>query len=213
MRMWPALSRCLTVTRTFVLWSFFRSRYLFSDRRSFTCAVARAGIANLVDPSIRRRLALAVVSLTTPLQRLVLPQCMVTGATRFLVTVIGRLEMCTNDLPTLVGSVLGCEEGGGVFVTGGRAVVSIVNAVLAGDASTLPARSVARTPKVCDPSLSELETHGDVHGWNACASTLHSKVALGSSDEKANFAAGLFEGLGGAVSIVVSGGVRSTVHA
>jgi len=46
---------------------------------------------------------------------------MVMGASRFLLTLTGRLEMRTNDLATVVGSALGCGEcgeGGGGFVTG-----------------------------------------------------------------------------------------------
>ena len=91
-------------------------------------------------------------------------------------------------------------------------MVSTVNALLAGDASTLPARSVARTLKMWKPSLSEPEIKGDEHGAKSCASMLHSNVALGSSDEKVNLVVALFVGLEGTVSIVVSGGVRSTVH-
>jgi hypothetical protein len=147
------------------------------------------------------------------MQRLVLPQCMVTGATRFLVTLIGRLEMCTNDFPTAVGFVLGCgecREDGGGSVPGGP--VSTVNAVVAGDASTLPARSVARTLKVWEPSLKAPEPQGDEHGANPCASMLHSNVAFGSSEEKATLAVGLFVGLEVVAAIVVSGGVRSTVQ-
>jgi hypothetical protein len=153
-------------------------------------------------------------------------QFSVMGARRSLVTLIGRLAMSTNDVATVSGAVgvvirpsaLDCGEGGenedgGLSVTGGSGVASTVNAMIAGDASTLPARSVARTSNVWDPSLRGPETQGDEQGTVSCASTLHSNVALGSSDEKVNVAVGLLVGSGGPVSIVVSGGVRSTVHA
>jgi hypothetical protein len=117
--------------------------------------------------------------------------------------------MSTSEVVTLGEG--GEDEDDGVSVTGGVALT--VNALFAGDSSMLPARSMARTSNLWDPLLRGWETQGDEQGRNFSASTLHWNVALGSSDEKVNVVVGSSVGLLGPVPIVVSGGVRSTVHA
>ena len=64
-----------------------------------------------------------------------------------------------------------------IDVSGG--VLSTVDTVklrLAGVGSTLPARSMARTSKVCGPSESAEVVNGVVHEANTPASTRHWKV-------------------------------------
>ena len=56
------------------------------------------------------------------------------------------------------------------------AVASTVKELSAGDSSTLPAPSIARTLKVCGPSVSWAEVYGEEQDANASASTLHSNV-------------------------------------
>ena len=60
------------------------------------------------------------------------------------------------------------------------AVVSTVNVREAGVASALPAASLARTEKVCEPSPSPVRSFGDVQAAQAPASSLHSNVAPSS---------------------------------
>ena len=89
-------------------------------------------------------------------------------------------------------------------------MVSTVNVRIAGVPSTLPAASVARTRTVCSPSLSGSVVSGVAHGVNAAVSTLHAKVA-GSLALNVSSAATMFVNSSGPLSIVVSGGVVSTV--
>ena len=95
------------------------------------------------------------------------------------------LELNANDALVEVVEALGPES---IVVFGG--VVSdgavIVHVCVAGLASVLPAASVARTLKLCEPALSPLYALGLVHDANEPESSLHSKVEPASLEEKAN---------------------------
>ena len=93
------------------------------------------------------------------------------------------------------------------------ATVSTVHVLVAGLWSTFPAPSIARTEKVCAPSASPVYDFGDVQAPHDPVSSLHSKWAPPSADEKVNEAS--FEATGpvGPPPMVVSGAIVSTVHA
>ncbi len=74
------------------------------------------------------------------------------------------------------------------------AAVSTVNAHEAGVGSTFPAVSVARTSKVCAPSVSDAVVSGVVHELQAPPSTRHSNVEPASSAEKVNVGVESFVG-------------------
>ena len=78
--------------------------------------------------------------------------------------------------------------------------------------STLPAKSTARTAKVCESSASAVRVLGVIQAVNGPASMLHSKVAVESG--LLNVKVGVLSLLGsvGLLSIVVSGAVVSTVN-
>jgi hypothetical protein len=90
-------------------------------------------------------------------------------------------------------------------------VVSTFHVKDAGDASTLPAVSVARTSKVCVPSPRPVSERGLVHATNAPPSRLHWNVP---ASFELNWNAALVELLhaGGCESIVVCGFVLSTMR-
>ena len=96
-----------------------------------------------------------------------------------------------------------------IDVSGG--VVSTVQLRVAGDGSTLPAASTARTDHVCDPSDNPLSARGDAHPTQAPASRRHSKEP-DSVEENAKVAAPEATVPDGPAVIDVSGGVVSTVH-
>jgi hypothetical protein len=234
MRGRPAPSRSVTVTVTLTRRSLLTSRYFFFERRTRVLAVTRAGIANLTEPSLTTRLDarlrpparlrlretltfLAVVRVSTPAQSLLPAQLRVTGATRRLDTLIARLAIRTKEVAALTGAAEAVTGepwlAAGVGSAGAPgAVVSTVNVTVAGDASKLPAASVARTSNVCAPSLSGGDVKGVGHGAKPWASNWHANVAFGSSDENVNVGVGLLVGLDGPESIVVSGAVMSTVN-
>src|SRR5712691_10973066 len=81
----------------------------------------------------------------------------------------------------------------------------------AGDGSVLPARSIARTSKVWEPSESASRTWVLVQAEKSPPSTLHSNAELVSVEAKSKLGVGAFDGSPGRVPIEVSGGVRSTV--
>ena len=64
------------------------------------------------------------------------------------------------------------------------ASTSIRNVRAAGEASALPAASIARTSKVWMPWLSAAVVCGDVQGAKAAASTRHANVAAGVGAER-----------------------------
>ena len=59
---------------------------------------------------------------------------------------------------------------------------------VAGDESMLPAASLARTEKVCEPLDRPVSTLGDEHGANSPASSLHSNVEPASGVKNSNVA-------------------------
>ena len=104
---------------------------------------------------------------------------------------------------------MGLGWGGGEVIVVSGARVSIVHVVLAGEASTFPAASVAFTWKVWLPSASPVYDCGLTHETNAAPSREHSKVLLPSVEVKLNEGFGLLLGFDGEAVIVVSGGVVS----
>ena len=96
----------------------------------------------------------------------------------------------------------------GAVVSAG-ALVSTVNDRVAGDASVLPATSVARTATECAPSLSVLVVHGLVQSAHAPESTRHSKTELASVAVKAKVGVLSLDVPVGPDVIVVSGAVVS----
>lgn len=98
-----------------------------------------------------------------------------------------------------------------VMVVSGR-TVSMVHVYEAGVASTLPAGSMARTWKVCEPSASAPVANAEVQALNAEPSTLHWKVEPACVAVKENEDVAEFEMSGGCAVMVVSGGIVSTVH-
>jgi hypothetical protein len=99
---------------------------------------------------------------------------------------------------------------GPIDVSGG--VASIVHAYESGDASTLPAGSIARTWKVCGPSAIPEYACGVVHDVKLAASSLHSKEDPGCVAENEKLGAAVFESADGCAVIDVSGGTVSIVQ-
>src|SRR5688572_20551966 len=95
-----------------------------------------------------------------------------------------------------------------IAVSGG--LVSTVKARSAGEASTFPDASVARTRKVCAPSPSGAVVCGAPQAANAPPSTLHSNVEPASLDERLNVGVESFVCPSGPPVISVLGGVVST---
>ena len=91
------------------------------------------------------------------------------------------------------------------------ATVSTDHTCSAGEASTLPARSRARTRNTCAPSPNPANDAGDKHTKNTAPSSEHSNVTPGS-DANANTAAAEADNTGGTDTNNVSGGVVSTVQ-
>src|SRR3954468_23025776 len=81
----------------------------------------------------------------------------------------------------------------------------------AGDASTLPAASVARTSNVCAPTATPLKSRGDVHAPHTPASRRHSNVAA-SLAPNVKLAVVAVTVPDGPPVIVVSGAVVSTAQ-
>ena len=97
-----------------------------------------------------------------------------------------------------------------MVVSGG--IVSTVHVERAGVRSTLPAGSVARTPKLCVPSARPSYSAGELQVANGAASSEHSKLAPGSSAEKAKAAEALRVSASGPESMLVCGGLVSIVQ-
>ena len=79
---------------------------------------------------------------------------------------------------------------------------------VAGEASLLPAASMATTAKLCLPRLTSID-RGDEHGDAGAPSTEQVKLASGSLAENLKTAFLLFVFAGGCESIFVSGAVVS----
>ena len=92
------------------------------------------------------------------------------------------------------------------------AVVSIVHAWFAGEASTLPAASVARTSNACAPWTRPAYAFGLVQALQPPPSSRHSNVEPDSFGRERERRARRFVGLAGDESIVVCGAVVSIVH-
>jgi hypothetical protein len=90
--------------------------------------------------------------------------------------------------------------------------VSTVHDRDAGEASTLPAGSVARTANECDPSASPEYARGDVHAAHSPLSIRHSNDEPASDEENANDALVSFVSPAGPPEIDVTGGVVSIVQ-
>ena len=82
---------------------------------------------------------------------------------------------------------------------------------MAGEASTLPAASVARMFAVCWPSGRPVNALGDAHGAQAPPSSWHSKLTPPSAELKVTVALEPGDRAGGAEAIVVLGACVSTV--
>src|SRR5262249_60401077 len=89
-------------------------------------------------------------------------------------------------------------------------VWSAVHVRLAGDASVLPAGSVARTSSVWLPSPSADVVSGLVQELQLPPSTRHWKLEPVSDELKSKVGVASFDGSAGPESIVVCGGVLST---
>jgi len=102
---------------------------------------------------------------------------------------------------------------GPVTISVSGAVVSTTQPSVAGDGSTLPARSLARTAKLRVPSLTAASC-GDVHAANAAPSSAHSNVTAPAVSLPANVnsAVSALSSAGGPDSSSVSGAVMSVVH-
>src|SRR3954449_8012092 len=105
-------------------------------------------------------------------------------------------------------------DGPPVIVVSGAVVsagAATVHARDAGDASTLPAASVARTSNVCAPTASPPKSRGDVHAPHTPPSSRHSNVAA-SLAPNVKLAVVAVTVPDGPPVIVVSGAVVSTVQ-
>src|SRR6201999_2677108 len=88
----------------------------------------------------------------------------------------------------------------------------IVQLWVAGEPSTLPAASIARTRNECAPTARPLSARGDVQAAYAALSSEHSNVEPTSVAVNANDAVVAFVLAGGVVPIVVFGAAVSIVH-
>jgi len=97
------------------------------------------------------------------------------------------------------------NAGGADVIVVSGAVTSIVHENDDGDGSVLPAGSMARTLKVCNPSVSGPNVSPLVQAANGAPSTEHWNVAVLSVDENVNVGVELLDGLDGVESSDVSG--------
>jgi hypothetical protein len=122
-----------------------------------------------------------------------------------------NVEPVSEELNVKVGVVLPDGLAGLESIVVFGAVVSSVHVDAAGDASVLPAASVARTSKVWLPSPSAGEiVSGLVHADQLRPSMRHWKVEPVSEELKLKSGVVSFDGSAGPESIVVSGAVLST---
>ena len=113
--------------------------------------------------------------------------------------VFGELQACHAPWSSWHSNVLPCSEEENesvvdfpwteteVIVVLG-ATVSTFQVLAAGDRSFVPAESLARTSKVCEPCGRPVKVFPDVHDDQLRSSSLHWKVAAVSSDENRNVA-------------------------
>src|SRR6185295_3612095 len=117
-------------------------------------------------------------------------------------------EMNVNVAVVLMVGPLGPP--GRICVSGVR--VSTAQAYTAGDRSTLPARSRARTANECAPSPTGPNDAPLVHGRKPPLSSEQSNVTDASLERKLNCAMTLLSWAGGPLSSIVSGATVSIVH-
>src|SRR5919106_507091 len=123
-----------------------------------------------------------------------------------------KLEPPSEDVNEKLGSVSleGSEGAAVMFVFG--AVRSTVHVCDAGVASVLPAASVARTSKVCEPADRLVKLFGDVQEAKEPPSSLHSKLELPSLEVNEKLESVSLEASDGAAVMFVFGAVRSTLQ-
>ena len=123
-----------------------------------------------------------------------------------------NVELCSEEVKEKLGlGLFDGSDGCPVIVVSG-ATVSTVQVEVAGDWSTFPKVSVARTLKVWLPSARPPYVLGEAQLEKAAVSSLHSKVELGLEEVKEKLALALPEGFGGCDVIVVSGPLASIDH-
>src|SRR5262249_40397788 len=101
---------------------------------------------------------------------------------------------------------------GPVVIAISGATVSTVHDAVAGDGSSCPAASVARTANVCGPCARPVSAAGEVHAVSGAPSRLQPNVEPGSLDVDDRLAVAIGSVPLGPAVIAVSGGVRSTVQ-
>src|SRR5687768_1772370 len=89
---------------------------------------------------------------------------------------------------------------------------SILQECVAGVASAFPSESTARTERLCTPGGSGFVENVAVQAVKALPSTLHSNVAVGSSEVNVKSPVGSSVGLGSAVVMLVFGAAVSIVQ-
>ena len=119
---------------------------------------------------------------------------------------LALVEVVVPDGPEPIVVSGGVVSGGGVSEVDGVGSTAQVSA--AGDGSTFPEASTARTEKLCVPRLTEYD-FGEPQDRHLAASSLHSNFEPDSVDVKAKFAEVTVVLANGSAVIVVSGGTLS----
>ena len=124
-----------------------------------------------------------------------------------------RLEPSSLKASSKLALASFVRVGGPAVIDVSGAVVSILQERLAALSSLLPAASVARTEKVCVPSVSASSRTGDVQPANGASSSEHSNSSASagplSAAPNANVANARLVSVGGPESIAVSGGTAT----
>jgi hypothetical protein len=120
-----------------------------------------------------------------------------------------KLEPASLEVKPKLALVLVVDVGGAAVMVVFGGVVSTVHVWLAAVASVLPAGSVARTEKECDPSPRTAYSAGGVQGAKARPSRAHSKLEPSSLELKSKLALALLLRAGGPVSMLVAGATVS----
>jgi len=124
-----------------------------------------------------------------------------------------KVEPLSEELKVKTGVVLPEGLAGLESMVVFGAVRSTVQVSLAGEASVLPAASIARTSNVWLPSARAGETvYGLLQADQLPPSTRHWNVEPDSDELKEKLGVASFDGFPGVESMVVFGGVRSTVQ-
>ena len=117
----------------------------------------------------------------------------------------GRVDGRHLCLPFIIRSLHVLFTAGGGRRVCGPAHSTTLNLQTAGEESRLPVASIAVAVKECLPSFSFFALAGEVHGFAAFRSSLHSKVEPGSSEENSNLAFGFAVFRFGPLPLMVSG--------